>query len=123
MPELPYESPLARYHELKDLSTADCGLPEISFAGDELVLRFKNWREDEHVFTFRDVIAYHWQDAMPLPRGVSWERAYEVTSSPWIARLAGTEAVTRGVAYRHWLFCFHPIEAAFEVLAGEMEMA
>jgi hypothetical protein len=125
MPPLPYKSPSARYRRLKDVSTRDSSAPTLAFQGDQLTLQFSDWSGGDRRFTFRDAVAFRWQDAMPLPSSVDadYGSAYEVTASPWLAELAGTEALTPGVSYRHWLFCFHGIESALEVVAAELTAA
>jgi hypothetical protein len=125
MPQLPYESSPARYLRLKDVSTRDSGQLNVAFDARELVLRFNDYSGDERRFTFRDVIAFRWQDGLPVPAGVDddYGSAYEVTSSPWLAELARTETLMPAGSCKHWLFCFHGIDSALEVVAAEMTAA
>jgi hypothetical protein len=120
MPPLPYESPPPRYRRLDGISTADSPSPELSFRDGNILLEYADWREQRIRFHFHDVVAFRWQDEMPLPDGVRDDSAYEVDASPLIAELAARGALAKGATYRHLMFCFHPIGAVLEVVALEM---
>ena len=123
MPQLPYESSRPRYKRLDSISTADAGAPEVTFQRGELTLRFVDWREQRISLQFTDVVAFRWEDEMPLPAGVRDDSSYEVEGSPLVAELGTNGALTSGTAYRHFMFCFNEIGGVLQVVAADMAAA
>jgi hypothetical protein len=120
MPQLPYESPRPRYKRIDWLSTADAETPELAFHRGELTLRFVDWREQRISLRFTDVIAFRWEDEMPLPAGVRDDASYEVEASQLVAELAANGALMSGTAYRHFMFCFNEVGGVLQVVAADM---
>jgi hypothetical protein len=123
MQQLPYESPRPRYTRLDSVSTADAEAPEVTFARGELTLRFVDWREQQISLRFTDVVAFRWEDEARLPAGVRDDTSYEVEGSPLVAEMGARGALTRGAAYRHFMFCFNEVGGVLEVVAADMTAA
>ena len=122
MPTLPYDPPRPIYRRLDAVSTADASHPEVSFRDGGLTLRFTDYCERPICLIFTDVVAFRWQDEMPLPAEVRDDAAYEVFSSPLVAELAVSGALTPGTTCRHFMLCFNEAGAALEVVAAGMQM-
>jgi hypothetical protein len=123
MPQLPYENPRPRYKRLGSPSTADAGAPELTFQRGELTLQFVDWREQRISLRFTDVVAFRWEEQMPLPEGVRDDASYEVEASPLVADLRANGALMSGTTYRHFMFCFNGIGSVLQVVAGGMTAA
>jgi len=94
-----------RYVEAKlGLTTADAEKVVTRFENGELHLSFMDWQEHPRSITFRDVLAYRWQeldDAVPRD-----DMTFEALESPWLERQATLQAVPAN-EYAHYVLCFN----------------
>ena len=123
MPQLPYESPRPRYERRDSLSTADASSPEMTFQHGDLTLAFVDWHEQRISLRFTDIVAFRWEDEMPLPADVRDDASYEVEGSPLVAELSAKGALMSGTTYRHFIFCFNEVGGVLQVVAAEMTAA
>jgi hypothetical protein len=86
-------------------STADADRPDITFAQGELLVKFKDWREQPVALRFPDAVAFRWQNEAALPASVRDDTPYEVIDSTWIAELRSFNALPPEP--HHYLLCFN----------------
>jgi hypothetical protein len=85
------------------VNTADGERVHLSFDGD-LLLSFVDWCEQPCQATFRDVLAFRWQELdAKVPRD---DTTYEVVDSDWLAHQAKLQALDPA-AFVHYLLCFN----------------
>ncbi len=105
-------------------STADTGLPVLTYEQGQLRVSFLDWREQEVVLTFHGVAAFSWDDGE-----ASWSAAhrddasYTVTGSNWLQRHLDVGTITASEGHRHFKLCFnaagvlHVISTGLDTLA------
>jgi hypothetical protein len=86
-------------------STADADRPDIAYARGDLLVKFKDWREQLVALRFPDAVAFRWQNEAALPAGVRDDSSYEVTDSAWIAELRSFNALPQEP--HHYMLCFN----------------
>ena len=86
-------------------STADADRPDIAYTGGDLVVKFKDWREQLVALRFPDAVAFRWQDEAALPASVRDNGSYEVTDSAWIGALRSFNALPREAQLHALLQC------------------
>jgi hypothetical protein len=86
-------------------STADADRPDIAYTRGDLLVKFKDWREQLVALRFPDAVAFRWQDEAALPVGVRDDCSYEVIDSAWIAELRGFNVLPRQP--HHYMLCFN----------------
>jgi hypothetical protein len=87
------------------LSTADAEKVVTRFEDGDLQLSFKDWQEQPRSITFRNVLAYRWQelDDDAVPRD---DTTFEALESPWLERQAKLQGVS-AKEYAHYVLCFN----------------
>jgi hypothetical protein len=85
-------------------STADAEDVEVRFSKGDLLLSFRDWQEQPQAITFRDCLAFHWEE--PDDGELQNDVCYEVRDSPWLARQAELQAVGAD-GYMHYKLCFN----------------
>lgn len=94
-------------------STADAGGVAIRFEDGDLHLSFVDWQEQPRSITFRDVLAYRWQELdEAVPR---YDTTFEAIESPWLDRQAELQRVP-AEGYAHYVLCFNA-RGVLDVLA------
>lgn len=94
-------------------STADVEEIEVRFSNGDLLLSFRDWQEQQQAITFRDCLAFRWQESDE--GDLRDDVCYEVRDSPWLARQAELQGVPRD-NYGHYKLCFNG-HGALDVLA------
>ncbi|QTL35002.1 hypothetical protein [Pseudoalteromonas viridis] len=97
-------------------STADAEYPEIIQADGDVILKFKDWREQEIEVFFADPVAVKWQMAEVLSPEERFDSCYEVVDSNWLQLHLEKEVVSASEGYKHYKFNFNEL-GTFEVLA------
>jgi hypothetical protein len=85
-------------------TTADAEKVVIRFENGDLQLSFMDWQKQPRSITFRDVLAYRWQeldDAVPRD-----DTTFEAFDSPWLERQAKLHGVLAS-DYAHYVLCFN----------------
>jgi len=100
-------------------STADADCPEIAYTRGELLVKFKNWREELVTLRFPDSVAFRWEAEAALPEGVRDDSPYEVIDSAWIAELRSFNALPNEP--HHYLLCFNA-QGNLNVVSGPLAM-
>ena len=98
-------------------STADAERPDITYTKGELLVRFKDWREQSVALRFPDAVAFRWQDEAALPASVRDDTPYEVIDSAWIAELRSFNALPQEP--HHYMFCFNAV-GVLNVISGPL---
>ncbi len=98
-------------------STADADRPDISYTSGDLVVKFKDWREQLVSLRFPEAVAFRWQDETALPAGVRDNTPYEVTNSAWIAALRSSNALPQQP--HHYMLCFNAA-GVLDVVSGPL---
>lgn len=97
-------------------STADAEYPEIHQEEGDVVLRFKDWRENEVEVFFADPIAFKWQMAESFHDGERDDSSYEIVESDWLDLHIRQGVVSGSEEYKHFKFNFNGC-GQFEILA------
>jgi hypothetical protein len=104
-------------------STADAEYPaftleEDSESGEQVVvLRFRDWREQEVRVRFSNAAGVRWEELeSPGPEQRS-DAVYEVVDSNWLSAYVRSGARTTADQLRHFKLCFNAC-GTFEVLAS-----
>ena len=100
-------------------STADAEQPSIEFKGGDLIVQFKDWREQWVSIRFPETIAFTWQDEARLPADIRDDSAYEVINSPWLAELSELGATL--VNSHHYKLCFNAA-GILDVVSGQLSV-
>jgi hypothetical protein len=100
-------------------STADADRPDIAFTRDDLLVKFKDWREQLVTLRFPDTRAFRWQDDAPLPAGARDDTPYEVIDSAWIAEMRSCNALPPEP--HHYMLCFNA-RGVPDVISGPLAM-
>jgi hypothetical protein len=98
------------------VTTADAEKVATRFESGDLHVSFMDWQEQPRSITFRDVLAYRWQeldDAVPRD-----DTTFEALESPWLARQAKLQAV-QAHEYAHYVLCFNAC-GVLDVLARRL---
>ena len=72
-------------------STADAENPVLNFSGGELVLEFRDWREDKIRVVFQNVWRFDWLDEVPDGDqivGERWDGTSVIHDSDWVPATA-----------------------------------
>ena len=86
------------------VSTADAEQVVTRFESGDLHLSFVDWQEQPRSITFREVLAYRWQeldDAVPRD-----DTTFEAIDSPWLQRQAQLQGVPPN-EFAHYVLCFN----------------
>lgn len=98
------------------VNTVDADHVAIHFEGGDLHLSFVDWQETARSVTFRNVLAFRWQEHdEPVPR---IDGTFEVTESHWLDRQAKLQSVPPE-NFSHYLLCFNAC-GSLDVLASKM---
>lgn len=78
----------------------------LSFDAGDLVLRFKDWREQDIQHRFVEALAFRWasRPTLPTPRDDS---TYEVRDSTWLREEMRHEGDTPSSDFAHRVLCFN----------------
>jgi hypothetical protein len=93
---------------------------KLSYAGDDLVGSFRDWREVLSVFRCVGVIAFRWQ---PIEYFLEEERpdsTYEIMGSEWVRQHEEQGAIGSAQVARHFKLNFNAI-GCLEVLCAEVK--
>ncbi|WP_065188519.1 hypothetical protein [Shewanella woodyi] len=97
-------------------STADAEYPEITQIDGDVILKFKDWQEQDIEVFFADSIAFKWQMAEVLTPEERFDSCYEVVNSQWLQLHVDHEIISNTEGYKHYKFNFNEL-GVFEVLA------
>ncbi|MFA0294330.1 hypothetical protein AB4487_23580, partial [Vibrio splendidus] len=97
-------------------STADAEYPEIFQVDGDVILKFRDWREEKVEIFFADPIAMKWQMAESSLNGERCDSCYEIEQSNWLKLHIDQDEVSESEGYKHFKFNFNEI-GQFEVLA------
>ena len=86
------------------VETADAENVRIAFDQADLVLSFQDWRDVRRELTFRDVLAFRWEEFDD--EGVRNDITYEITGSAWLLRQSKLHGVPPS-DYAHCKLCFN----------------
>jgi hypothetical protein len=78
---------------------ADGERVELAYDGDDLRLRFLDWREDQVAVSFRSTIAFRWQGAEEVAPDERFDAAHVIHESEWLAENVRQNEATP--AHRH----------------------
>ena len=98
-------------------STADADRPDITYANGDLLVKFKDWREQPVALRFPDAVAFRWQDEAELPASVRDDTPYEVIDSTWVAELRSFNALPPEP--HHFMLCFNAA-GVLDVVSGAL---
>lgn len=85
-------------------STADAEQVRLRFDQSDLILSFRDWQEIEREFTFKEVLAFRWQEFDES--NIRDDTTYEVLDSPWLTRQAKLQVVAPA-EFAHYAICFN----------------
>ena len=88
-------------------STADAEYPDIGMEDGDLILRFKDWREEVIEVFFSDVIAFKWQMTETFVEGEHYDRSHEILNSVWLAAHVSQCCIAETEEYKHYKFNFN----------------
>lgn len=84
--------------------TADAEHVAMHFEAGELVLTFIDWQERPRRASFRDVLAFRWQELDE--EGLRDDASYEVVDSPWLERQCSLQSAAAG-DFAHYKLLFN----------------
>mgnify|MGYP003384961329 CR=1 FL=1 len=99
-----------------EFSTAGAEYPEIHQTEGDVILRFKDWREQPVEVFFSDPIAFKWQMAICLSQNERDDSCYEILESEWLALHIKEEEVSASEEYVHYKFNFNEC-GQFEIIS------
>ena len=97
-------------------STADAEYPEILQIEGDVILKFRDWREEKVEVFFADPIAMKWQMAESFLNGERYDSCYEIEQSNWLKLHIDQDEVSESEGYKHFKFNFNE-NGQFEILA------
>ena len=100
-------------------STADASRPTFDYSDREyLQVIFDDWREEQVVVLFREVVAVKWQTAESLSTGERDDSSYEVLNSPWLAVHREQGLIEASSDLHHYKFNFNAVGELEVLCAG-----
>ena len=101
-------------------SVADAEQPQFTFTGDEVVLTFTDWQENDMTVRFKDCVAVKWQEADSKGPEARDDCTYEILGSDWLKVHLKQNMVTPDEGHRHFKLCFNAV-GVLEVIATQMD--
>jgi hypothetical protein len=87
-------------------SVADGEAVTLSFDGGDLILDFKDWREQSAQHRFVEVLAFRWA-ACPTVATPRDDSTYEVRDSAWLLDELKSEGYSAPEEFVHHILCFN----------------
>lgn len=88
-------------------STADAEFPNVNMNEGDLILRFKDWQENQREVFFSDILAFKWQMIETFIDGEEYDRSHIITGSLWLAEHVKQGEVGSHEGYKHYKFNFN----------------
>lgn len=88
-------------------STADAEFPNIFQEDGDLLVVFRDWKENEVRLHFADHVAFKWQMAFELNEGERDDCCYQVLESSWLAKHIACEIISETEGYKHYRLNFN----------------
>lgn len=85
-------------------STADAEDVKLRYEGGNLVLSFRDWREEVKEVRFLDTLGFRWQEFDE--KNLRDDTSYEVLNSLWLEKQAKIQ-VANAEEYAHYKLCFN----------------
>lgn len=92
----------------------------LSYAGDDLVGIFKDWREDVTVFHCSRVIAFRWQPIEYFHEEERPDSTYEIIDSEWVRQHHEQGMIGSAQIARHFKLNFNAM-GCLEVICAEIK--
>ncbi|WP_250464767.1 hypothetical protein [Microbulbifer litoralis] len=88
-------------------STADVGCPQIEMVESKLVLRFKDWKGNEVMVIFPEVVAFKWHMIERLIPGEDFDGSHLIVDSEWLMEHLRQEKIGSQEGCEHYKFNFN----------------
>ena len=101
-----------------EFSTADTEYPEIHQVERDVILKYKDWREQSVEIFFAEPIAFKWQMVISLSENERDDTCYEILDSEWVALHVKEGEISSTEGYVHYKFNFNEC-GQFEILSTQ----
>jgi len=88
-------------------STADADFPDIYIDEGDLILKFKDWQENQREVFFSDTVAFKWQMIETFIEGEEYDRSHIIIESAWLSEHIKQGEIGAREEYKHYKFNFN----------------